>query len=167
MLNSRAQRQRERWLRRQAERASSPPVVRRTFWHGSKDGLAIGTVLLPPRERGIYRTERKLAAAGLDDLAEQAGQYVFVTDCAHMALAFAGQRRRPALYEVSVDGAITGDPDGEGRSWMCERATIIRQVPVPAKVLRELVARSQAGYQVRDNRTWLQALLEPEEDAAA
>jgi hypothetical protein len=135
------------------------------YYHGSRSGLPPGTILLPARERGDRRSELSNAKAGYDQFAHHP-DFVFVTNDACLALAFAGRRPKPAVYEVEPIDELAEDEDAPGQSWMCARAKIVRQVPVPAAVLRELTARTIAGYDVRDNVIWLGAVFEGDEAAA-
>lgn len=138
------------------------------FYHGGRAGMAVGSLVLPRTQLGDrYLATKQLAAVGADYLEHHASA-VFVTDCAALALAFAGRRPHPALYEVMPTPPLEPDEDCEGigvRSWACQRATVVREVRIPFKVRQGLNIRlrrriSGAGYDSREVWGWLESVLD-------
>ena len=61
------------------------------MFHGGRAGLAPGSFLLPPRERGEHRTAGQIEELGLDCFSHHA-DYVFFYEDPLLALAFANRQ---------------------------------------------------------------------------
>lgn len=109
------------------------------MFHGGRAGLAVGSYLTPPRERGEHRLERGLAALDLDGAFSHHASYVFFFDDPLLALAFANRNTKSdSLYEIEPEGDVEDDEDGHIGSYKCKRAKIVRRVRVPAPIVQKL-----------------------------
>jgi hypothetical protein len=133
-------RQRERARRGKAEAGKQFDPTPNGLFHGGRAGLAVGSYLTPPRERGERRIERQLEEAGLDEVSHHP-DWVFFCDDPLLALSFAHRHLSVALYEVEPDGDVEEDEDGGVGSYKCKRAKIVRLVTVPHSIIQKLRAR--------------------------
>lgn len=104
-------------------------MTSRRFFHGGVPGLYPGNEILPATTTGAIST-----AAHGNKLCDPSR--VYVTEDLRIASIMAGTWRarggRPGdVYEVESYGELEPDPDArDGGSWSCERALILRVVPV-------------------------------------
>jgi hypothetical protein len=140
-------RQRERARRR--KEALGPPVTLNDrgvrFFHGGRAGLLVGSYVLPAAAIGMKSREKAVEQMLGDDFdrALYQSDKAYVSTDLDWVICCACRSRFPiAVYEVEPLGAIEPDPDCE-RSYTCERAKILRRVPVDFRTLQKFKDRWQ------------------------
>lgn len=96
------------------------------YFHGGPNGIQ--GFILPPNQTGV----KSLASYSSINFCDTSKVYV-ATDI-NAALLYAS-RKDGVLYEVEPIGELLPDPDyiGEGVSFMCSKAKIIKRIRVSAK----------------------------------
>ncbi len=113
------------------------------YFHGGIPGLEVGEHILPPSKTHTRNTLQGYGSVGRKDMV------YLTTELASARMFAAGHPSgRGCVYEVKPDGALYQDPDCNepGLSFMCERATIVRVLPMSSSARRRALRRLKISF---------------------
>ncbi|WP_244618883.1 NAD(+)--rifampin ADP-ribosyltransferase [Rhizobium sp. 18065] len=105
------------------------------YFHGGFGGLSVGQIVLPPSRSGAPST----ASFGAAAVCNRDAVYVTPDFEAAMMFACAHQSGRGKVYQVEPIGELARDPDakGDGYSFECPAARVVRVFKIRGKIIRK------------------------------